>query len=109
MNKYKQIERLLNNIDIEVSLESEDIESFDELRDFLEDNDYFNVEIVHYSSAIEYLSENDPSLQESLGLASEMGYDPKDLSSEVLASLLASQKVRDDFEELESEISELLN
>lgn len=85
---------------------TEDIKSFDDLREEIDNQGGFDIEIIYYSRAIEYLQENDPSLRESLGLASEMGYSLDDLSSEVLASLLASQKVREEFEELESEINE---
>ena len=41
---------------------------------------------------MEYLKENDPSLSESLEIAAELGYDFKNLNSEILASLLASRK-----------------
>lgn len=78
--------------------------SFDELRDELEDQGAFDIEIIYYSTAIEYLRDNDSSLKESLGLAHEMGYVADNLSSEILASLLASQNARNDFDELESEI-----
>lgn len=110
MKNYEKIEKLLSDIDIEVSLKDEAIETFDELREFLEeDQGSFNVEIIYYARAMEYLSENDPSLNESMALAQDMGYEPKDINSELLASILASQNVRNDFDELENEISELLD
>ena len=109
MNNYQKIEKLLSDIDIDVSLQDENIESFDELREYLEDNNYFDVEIIHYSNAMEYLTEHDNSLQESLSIASDMGYSLEHLNSETLASLLASQNVRNDFEDLENEIEDLLN
>ena len=108
MKNYEKIEKLLSEIDIEVVLKDEEIEDFDELREFLEDNNYFDVEIIYYSNAMKYLSEHDSSLSESMALAQDMGYEPKDINSELLASLLASQNVREDFEGLESEISDLL-
>lgn len=109
MNNYQKIEKLLSDIDIDVSLQDENIESFDELREYLEDNNYFDVEIIYYSNAMEYLTEHDNSLQESLSIASDMGYSLEHLNSETLASLLASQNVRNDFEDLENEIEDLLN
>jgi hypothetical protein len=109
MKNYQQIEKLLSDIDIDVSLQNEDIETFEDLRDFLENNDSFNVEIIYYARAMEYLTENDTSLTDSLSLASDMGYDCSSLNSETLASILASQNVRNDFEELENEITELLD
>jgi len=105
-----KISKLLAEIDIDVSVEdlAENAGSYDELRDFLLDNDYFNVEIIYYSRAMEYLAENDPSLKESFRIVSEYGYQVENLSSEVLASILASETVQNDFEELEDEISEIL-
>lgn len=108
MKNRDKIEKLLAGIDIDVNLEGEEIETFDDLRTYLEDNGHFNVEIIYYSNAMEYLSENDNSLTESLALANDMGCDLANLNSETLASLLASENTRKDFEELEGEITELL-
>lgn len=82
---------------------------FDELRELLDNNGAFNVEIIYYSNAIAFLQKNDPSLNESLELADEMGYKAKDLNSEILASLLASNYARIEFEDMESEITDLIN
>lgn len=76
---------------------------FEEIRDQLDNANAFNIEIIYYTTAIEYLQENDPSLRTSLDLASDMGYEAKDLNSEILASLLASQNARKEFEEQENE------
>lgn len=67
-------------------------------------NNGFDVEIIYYSKAIEYLSKNDPSLRESLEIAQEYGFQLENLNSETLASLLASQNAREKFCCLESEI-----
>lgn len=73
----------------------------DDIKDHLvEQDDLFNVEIIYYSKAMEYLSENDASLHDSLALAYDCGYELKNLNSEILASLLASNNSRDDFENL---------
>ena len=66
----------------------------------LQDNGYFNEEIIYYSSAIRYLKDNDPSLCQSLEIATEYGYETKNLNSELLASLHASQKKEETFNEL---------
>lgn len=85
------------------------------LEDFLDDvksqeDEIFNEEIIYFSNAIEYLKENDPSLRNSLELASDLWYDPKNLNSEILASLLLQEDLRTEFfdfiERLESEIDE---
>jgi len=81
---------------------------FDSLFNELQDNNAFDIEIIYYSSAIEYLAKNDNSLKESLGIAHEMGYELKNLNSEILASMLASRYAYDDFCELENEINEFI-
>ncbi len=86
-----------------------DINSFEELSEELDDNRAFEVEIIYYSNAIQYLMKEDPSLRESLEIAEEYGYSASDLSSEILASLLASQRVREDFQRYESELNEILS
>jgi hypothetical protein len=88
--------------------EDDTFSDFDELRELLDDNGAFNVDIIYYATAIAFLAKHDPSLNESLEIAEDMGYTPKNINSEVLASLLASQYARDEFEELESEVNDLL-
>tara|TARA_R100000734_G_C3291311_1_gene83121 strand:+ start:358 stop:804 length:447 start_codon:yes stop_codon:yes gene_type:complete len=77
-------------------------ENLHELTDYqiaeeLEDNGFFDVEIIYYANAIDYLREHDNSLRESLEIASEYGYKTEEINSELLASLLASRKKREDF------------
>jgi hypothetical protein len=86
-----------------------DINSFDELYEELDDNRAFEVDIIYYSEAIKYLQKEDPSLKESLEIAEEYGYSLSGLSSEILASLLASQRVREDFQGYENELNEILS
>ena len=86
----------------------EDINSFEELYEELDNNRAFEVDIIYYSNAIQYLMREDPSLRESLKIAEEFGYSLSGLSSEILASLLASQRVREDFSNYRDELEELL-
>ena len=79
-------------------------DAFSHISEVLSDNNAFDVEIIYYKNAIEYLAKNDPSLSESLDLAAEYGYETKNLNSEILASLLASQESREQFNALQSEI-----
>ena len=60
-----------------------------------------------------YLTEHDNSLSESLEIASEMGYEVGDLNSELLATLLMQRKesealydAKDDLEDLYNEFIE---
>lgn len=91
-------------IDYEYELgQSEDITSYDKLVEKLDEQGAFNIDVIYYATAMEYLSENDPSLNESMALAAEMCFTPENINSETLASLLKSQNVREEFSELESE------
>ena len=108
--RYDAIYDWLNKQDSDIDLVyfyNENIESFDEFRYAIEDGGGFNVDIIYYAKAIEYLAENDPSLMEAIEIASDMGYETQNINSELLASLLASQNARVQFEELEDEFTEL--
>ena len=108
-----KIENFLQNLDTEIDvLNCVDIDNIDLLHPFesicemIEDRDGFNIEIIYYSNAIDFLAKNDPSLSESLEIASEYGFEVQNLNSEILASLLASKLARDEFYGLESEIND---
>lgn len=81
--------------------------SFDWLVDLLRNSNFFEIEVIYYRSAIEYLSENDPSLRESLEIADEYGYKCSDLNSEMLASLLKSRNFEEEFYSNRTEIEQL--
>jgi hypothetical protein len=102
------LDKQKSDIDFRYHLQGEDFESAEDVRNILDDANAFDVEIIYYSRAMEYLTENDNSLRESLSIASEMGFDLKNLSSETLASLLASQNEREAFADIETELQELL-
>jgi hypothetical protein len=75
----------------------------------LQDNGFFNVDIIYYSKAIEYLKNNDASLSESIDIATEYGYTLENINSETLASLHASQQRIDKFwEDVEPKLNEIL-
>ena len=112
----KRVSTFLNSLSTEVCIsdyintDDLDVEEFEDdffsrLTELIEDNNGFEQEVIYYSVAIDYLRDNDPSLKESLEIAVEYGYEIKNLSSEVLASLLKTQNVREDFNELETEIN----
>lgn len=56
-------------------------------------------EVIYYSRAMEYLSENDPSLRKSLDLASEYGFSLDNLSSELLATILMQSELSEELDE----------
>ncbi len=90
-----------------VNIEDIDTENaYDSIYEKIQDNGGFDIKIIYYSNAIQYLKENDPSLNESLAIAKEYGFELESLNSEVLASLLASRNAQEEFYELQSEIDE---
>lgn len=109
--QQENIFEFLNNLSTEicitdyVNIEDIDFENaFESIYDTIQDNNGFNIDIIYYSNAIEYLKENDNSLNESIEIALEYGYELKNINSELLASLLASRNATENFYELRNEI-----
>lgn len=97
---------ILSNIELnDIDLEN----PFDSIYTAIDENNGFDIEIIYYSNAIEYLKRNDPSLSESIEIAVDYGYELKNINSELLASLLASQNSREQFYNYENEINEFFN
>jgi len=115
--KNERIEDFLKGLNIDnlyvmdyVNIDDIDFSNaYQSIYEMIDDEGGFNVDIIYYSNAIDYLAKNDPSLDESLELADEFGFELSKLNSEVLASLLASEKCRDDFSALETDIEEFFN
>src|SRR5690625_421179 len=85
--------RLLNdNLDLDYLLNYSDSETVEELTDEILELIHER-DVVYYSNAIKYLSENDPSLQISLGLAKDLGYSLENINSELLATLLLQDEL----------------
>jgi hypothetical protein len=89
-------------------MDAEDFNTFEDVREIIEHAGGFDIEIIYYADAMDYLKEHDPSLSQCLELAENMGYRTGDLSSELLASILASDIVREQFNDLESDFNDLL-
>ena len=107
-----KIENFLSELNTEIDvLNYVDIDNIDmnnayeSIYEMIEDNNGFNIEIIYYHKAMEFLLNNDNSLRDSFEIASELGYNVDGLNSEILASLLASKLVRDEFYQLEDEIN----
>ncbi len=79
---------------------------FEDIQEKLEENYFFNVEVIYHYDAMKYLTENDQSLQESIQIAVDHGFTLESINSEILASLLASQNVRETFCYLRDQIIE---
>jgi hypothetical protein len=109
IEKFFREEIKMNHIDIMYHVDAEEVNSFDDVYEAIDNDRGFEVEIIYYTNAMEYLMERDPSLRESLEIAEEYGYTPSNITSEVLASLLASRECREEFMSYEDEITEFFN
>lgn len=110
-DRQQKIDEFLKSIDFEnceisYYCENAEVNSFEDVEQAIECANGFDVEIIYYATAMNYLIENDPSLRESLELANNFGYSLKNLNSELLASLLASQNCRDEFYMLKDKIED---
>lgn len=87
------------------------LNSFTEIYEALQGKDAFTYEgeVIYYNNAMEYLTTNDASLTNSIELARDLGYELKDINSELLATLLKTQEVEQFFRSLEDEVSDILN
>ena len=103
---------LMTDIDILNLINLEDInfsDPYNSIYEMIDENNGFDMEVIYYASAMEYLMENDNSLRESLEIAHELGYTADKINSELLASLLKSQNERENFAKLESEINDFFS
>lgn len=104
---YDLNDRLENYIDVEELEEAIDNDSLQEYLEELDnDGDITTTDVIYYSSAIQYLAENDQSLNESMEIAKEYWYELDSINSELLASLLKSRNNADDYNVLISDIIE---
>ena len=60
-------------------------------------------EIIYYNKAMEYLSEHDWSLRESAEIASDLGFELKNINSEMLATLHLQNELINSIKEVEIE------
>ena len=105
---FEELSKQLD-FDIEDYVEIKDIEDYDQLYEDLLHSGAFDQEVIYYCNAIEYLKDNDNSLHISMELAEDYGYKLSDINSELLASLYKTQKCKEDFAELRSEIEFFLD
>jgi len=100
--RNKLIEEFFNNLDLDVDIDCvnfDDINDFDDLYNALGDINGFDQEFIYYKGAMDYLMENDMNLTESLRLADDYGFETKHLNSCMLAGILNSSLIRDEFYE----------
>lgn len=66
-------------------------------------------EIIYHSRAMQYLMDNDASLQYSLGLAHEYGYTCDQLNSETLATILYQNDLQNNLNHIADEIIDAID
>jgi len=107
METITKINEALKEVFKDSSFADYSYEDFNNCEDLMESlTEQINEEeIIYYARAIEYLSENDASLNESIGIAvNELGYSAENLNSEVLATVLYQQNLTEELSELRNEI-----
>jgi hypothetical protein len=102
----------LYDLFFDINIDYEDIFNVEDtklLREQIIDKIHEHEHFIHYRDAIEYLSEEDCTLQDSLYLAYEYGLDTKDLNSCVLANILYNDNLLKIYDEAEDFLSDLLH
>ena len=112
LTRHDKIEDFLANLDTDIDVlnfvniqDIDTLDAFNSIYEMIQDNNGFDIEVIYYGDAIEYLKQHDPSLCDSLEIAIEYGYTIENINSELLASLLKSQNVREEFQDLRNEIN----
>ena len=104
MNKEikKAIEGILDNTDY---LRGVDIDGDtpEEVIEYIEDR-IREEEVIYYSKAIKFLSDEDASLIDSIDLAIDMGYELKNINSELLATILIQDRMNTELYEIKDDI-----
>ena len=77
-------------------------EAADLIREQLERAVQESSNVIYYTTAMDFLKTNDPSLQKSMELAHNFGFELKNLNSETLASILNEQM---NMEQLNSDLN----
>ena len=65
-------------------------------------------EVIYYKNAIDFLTEEDQSLMESLEIAKDFGYSIDNINSELLATILKQERMLEEFGENEKAIIEII-
>ena len=95
--------------DLEIAVKYyEGEKDIDDFIDWYTETYIHSAEVIYYHNAIKFLAEHDPSLTESMEKAEEYGYTPKQLNSELLASLLLQDVLINDLNGEREKIGGLL-
>ena len=92
--KAVKAERIMAIVENKWSGEKEKFDTMDEAFDWINEQ-----EVIYYSVAMNYLIENDCSLEESLEEADACGFETNMLNSEILATLLLRKMLNENVSE----------
>ena len=92
----KEIEQE-TGIDVAYMIESGDCPTMDKLSEAIDDA-IAEIGVIYYIDAMEFLLKHDTSLMKSMELADSYGIPVADLHSEILATILKREVVRESFE-----------
>lgn len=95
----------ITDTDYKYHIEGSD--SIDDLREALLNN-IAETDVIYYSNAMDFLAEEDQSLQESIELALEYGYNLADISSELLATMLLQKRMEEELDDFITTVEESL-
>lgn len=109
----EKIKKFLNNLDTEIDIldyiNPEKVKGYGDILAQIDKAGGFDVHVADAVTAISYLQVNDSNLTKSLLLALKAGYRFDKVNSEILATLLLSQRAKDRFAKLEPEITEFFD
>jgi len=96
-----------NNSELDLAYYYNDGMDFDEYEEAIYQSICEN-EIIYYSKAMKFLSENDNSLTYSMEIASDLGYTTENINSELLATLLHQEFLKEEFSEYSGDIENFI-
>ena len=102
-------DNILNYFDDDELKEVNDLDDLETLlRDANNNYDITDTQFIYYADAIAYLAEHDQSLNDSINLAIDAGFELKDINSEKLASLLKSGNNVDEYNDFIDDVIKAL-
>jgi len=99
---------LLDELELsEIAEMIKDGERIEDIEEYIQER-INEIEVIYYSTAMDILSKEDPSLVTSLDIAKDLGYTLDRLNSELLATLLLQDICKTELAENLDAISELV-
>lgn len=108
-----KLKDIFEDTELAWKIELDDLNNLDDFESLIDEIETLisEQEVIYYSNAMEYLADNDNSLVTSLDLAYNAGYMiySGNLNSEILATLLLQDNLRNELSDKRDELEELFN